>query len=505
MGIGGEVREMEILGKRRGLVLALLFLFAGVAAGLTLSSRLGIMTNGEAGEKAAKTVTVKASPAVMGLSDGLADVAGAVIPVVVNISTTKIVHQENPMTPFFNDPFFRKFFGDPNMAPNRDFRERSLGSGVIVSPDGYIITNNHVVAGADEISVSLPDKREFKGKIIGTDPRSDVAVIKIDASDLPSVTWGDSDKLRPGELVMAVGSPFGLTRTVTVGIVSALGRANVGITDYEDFIQTDAAINPGNSGGPLVNMEGQLVGINTAIFSRTGGYQGIGFAVPSSMAKQVMDSLIKTGKVVRGWLGVSVQDLTPELAKQFGVPDVKGALIGEVVEGSPAMKAGLKQGDVVVGYGGKQVDDSGHLRNMVAATPVGRKVEFDIIRDKKKETLTVAIGELPKEMAGAEGGEVSVQNSVLAGVKVVPLTAELREKLGLDKSVTGVVVSSVEPGSTAEDAGLAAGDVIASINRQEVKNVDDYNKLASGLERDEPVLLLINRKGSMLWMSIEAQ
>jgi serine protease Do len=496
---------MGILGKRRGLVLALLFLFAGIAAGLTISSRLGIMTDGRAGEKTDKSVSVKASPVVMGLSNGLADVAGAVIPVVVNISTTKIVHQENPMTPFFSDPFFRKFFGEPNMAPNRDFRERSLGSGVIVSSDGYIITNNHVVAGADEISVALSDKREFKGKIIGTDPRSDVAVIKIDATGLPSVTWGDSDKLRPGELVMAVGSPFGLTRTVTVGIISALGRANVGITDYEDFIQTDAAINPGNSGGPLVNMEGELVGINTAIFSRTGGYQGIGFAVPSNMAKQVMDSLIKTGKVVRGWLGVSVQDLTPELAKQFGVPDVKGALVGEVVADSPAQKAGLKQGDVVVGYGGKQVMDSGHLRNMVAGTPVGNKVDLDIIRDKKKDTLTVKIGELPKEMAGAEGGEVSVKDSVLAGVKVVPLSADLRDKLGLDKSVTGVIVSSVQAGSTAEDAGLAAGDVIVSINREQVNNVDDYNKIASELHKDEPVLLLVNRKGSMLWMSIEAQ
>ena len=333
----------------------IVLLMLGVASGLIISSRLDIMNI----SRAQKDKPFKVSPALIQISDSLADVASQVTPTVVNISTTKTVKPDEQLNPFFDDPFFHKFFGVPEHP--RAYKERSLGSGVIVSSDGYIITNNHVIEGASEIKVVLPNKREFKGKLIGADSRSDVAVIKIDDKDLPAITWGDSDKLRPGEMVMAVGSPFGLTQSVTMGIISAVGRANIGIEDYEDFIQTDAAINPGNSGGALVNMRGELVGINTAIFSRTGGYQGIGFAVPSNMAKQVMESLIRTGKVVRGWLGVSVQDVTPALSKQFGVPVGEGALVGEVVKGSPAEKAGFKQGDVIVEFNGKKVEDSGHL------------------------------------------------------------------------------------------------------------------------------------------------
>ncbi len=479
---------------------AVLTLVIGIGFGLAVSSKFGIMQNGVAEEQPAAAVEIKASPSLLAMSDGLADVAQSVIPVVVNISTSKTIRQERQLSPFFSDPFFRRFFGEPSTAP-REFKQRSLGSGVIVSSDGYIVTNNHVVDGADEITVLLSDKAKYKGKVVGTDPRSDIAVVKIDTSGLPAATWGDSDELRPGELVMAVGSPFGLNRTVTVGIISAVGRANVGITDYEDFIQTDAAINPGNSGGALVNMRGELVGINTAIFSQTGGYQGIGFAVPSSMVRQVMDSLIKTGKVVRGWLGVEVQDVTPELAKQFDVEEVKGALVAKVIGGSPAQRAGVKQGDVIVGFNGKEVSDSGHLRNIVAATPVGSKVKVEVIREGKKEELNVAIGELPKEMATGPG-EATAEGSVLEGVKVQSLTSELRSQLDLGADVTGVVVASVDPTSSAADAGLVPGDVIVTINKRPVNDIGDYNRLASELKADEPVLLLINRKGSNLWMSV---
>lgn len=477
-------------------------LFAGAVVGLTISSRFDLINFGSA----ATRPTLKVSPALTELSNALADVAAAVTPSVVNISTTKTVKQENPLYPFFEDPFLRKFFGQPDGSGGgryQEFKERSLGSGVIVSPDGYIVTNNHVIDGASEIKVVLNDKSEFKGKVIGTDPRSDIAVIKIDAKHLPALQWGSSDELRAGEMVMAVGSPFGLSQSVTTGIVSAVGRANVGITDYEDFIQTDAAINPGNSGGALINMRGQLVGVNTAIFSRTGGYQGIGFAVPAKIAKQVMDSLVKTGKVVRGWLGVSVQDVTPELAKQFGVENAEGALVGEVVKGSPAEKAGIKRGDVIVAVDGKKVEDSGHLRNMAASTKVGSRLKLDIIRDKNKMTVDVEVGEQPKEaQAGQGGAETPETTSALTGVTVQDLTPEMIDKLGLDKDVAGVVVITVEQGSAADEAGLARGDVILSINKKAVKNTKNYNTIVAKLKKDEPVLLLINRQGATLWMSI---
>ena len=271
---------------------------------------------------------------------------------VVNVSSVKKSKQEGQsfQNPFFDDPFFRRFFGEEferRMPAPREFQQQGLGSGVIVTQDGYIITNNHVVEGADELNVSFPDKRTFKAKVIGTDPKTDVAVIKIDASNLPALPWGDASQLEVGEMVLAVGNPFGLSQTVTMGIISAIGRANVGIVDYEDFIQTDAAINPGNSGGALVNLKGELIGINTAIFSRSGGYMGIGFAIPSTMAKSVMQSLIKHGKVIRGWLGVSIQDVTPDLAKEFGATENTGALVGDVMEDSPASKANLERGDII--------------------------------------------------------------------------------------------------------------------------------------------------------------
>jgi serine protease Do len=378
----------------------LLLVIIGIAVGLIISSRMNLPPIGGA------RPPLKPSPELAQMSGAIADVAAYVTPSVVNISTSRTVQTGNPLYPFSRDPFFRQFFGVPFNEPKyRKFKELSLGSGVIVSADGYILTNNHVVANAQEITVVLANKNSYKGRVVGTDPRSDIAVVKIDAAGLPALNFGDSDKLRPGDMVLAFGSPFGLAQTVTMGIVSAVGRVNVGIEDYEDFIQTDAAINPGNSGGALVNMKGELIGINTAIFSQTGGYMGIGFAIPSNMAKNVMESLIKTGKVERGWLGVSVQDLTSDLAAQFGVPMNEGALVAQVVKGSPAYKAGLKQGDVIVEFGGKPVEDSGQLRNMAGFSPVGSTVKLVIIRNKKRENVDVKIGELPKNAPGLKPAE----------------------------------------------------------------------------------------------------
>jgi serine protease Do len=432
----------------------------------------------------------------------IAEIVDKAKPAIVNISSTKTIKTQTRSDPFFDDPFFRRFFGDE--SPFRAPKERkafSLGSGVIVDAKGYILTSNHVIQGADEIKVTLLDKRELKGEVIGTDPLTDVAVIKINADRLSTIKWGDSDKLRVGETVLAIGSPYGLTGTVTMGIVSAVGRANVGIANYEDFIQTDAAINPGNSGGALVNVRGELVGINAAIFSTSGGYQGIGFAVPSNMAKSVMESLIKKGKVVRGWLGVTVQPLTQELAKQFNLKEENGALIGDLVEGGPAEKAGIVRGDVIIEYEGKKIDEPNQLRNMVANTEPGKEVELTIIHENKTAKKRVTIGELPTEM---QKSSTSEYNNLLRGVSIQDLTPELMNRLNLPKRLNGVVVTDIGEDSPAVMA-LTQGDVIQEINRQKITNVKEYETLASKLNPDEDILLLIYRNGSSIFITLSGK
>jgi len=484
----------------------------GVVAGLLLLASLAFVGGEYATftQMAGATTPIAASPAapvVQGATPGFTEIAKAVTPAVVNITAraTRVRDRgpRNPMEEFFGSPFGP--FG-PNgpqgPMPPREHRGGGMGSGVIVSPDGYIITNNHVVEGANELTVTLPDKRDFKGKVVGTDPKTDLAVVKIDASGLPHVRWGDSSKLQVGEYVLAVGNPFGLNSTVTLGIVSALGRGRMGITQYEDFIQTDAAINPGNSGGALVNTAGELVGINTAIISQTGGYQGVGFAVPASMAKPVMESLVKTGKVVRGYLGVGIQDLTQDLAKSFGVKSAKGALVGNVAEDSPAERAGLKQGDVIVAYQGKPIEDPGALQRDVTRTAVGTKALLKIIRDGHEQEVTVTIGE-QSEAAKVASTDPSMENA-LAGMEVQNLDRQLARELGLSGKVQGVVVVNVEPDSQADRAGLAQGDVIQQINRHPVKSVKDYEKIAAGLKKDQQALLLINRRGAALFITVKA-
>ncbi|NOY65767.1 MAG: DegQ family serine endoprotease [Nitrospirae bacterium] len=487
------------MSKRRVFTVAIIFVIIGIIFGLFISSRLNVQQISLAQDTG---ISREATDFLGKLSTSLSEVAEKVKPAVVNISTTKTVTlRQTPFDEFFNDPFFRRFFGpDFPFGHKRKYRSSALGSGVIVTDDGYILTNNHVIKDADEIKVVLQDKREFKGKVIGTDPKTDLAVVKIDATGLTALKLGDSDKLHVGEIVLAVGNPFGLSHTITMGIVSAVGRSQVGIADYEDFIQTDAAINPGNSGGALVNTKGELVGINTAIFSTSGGYMGIGFAIPSNMAKAVMKSIIKYGKVIRGWLGVTIQDLTPEIAEHFDIKEEKGSLVTDVVKDSPADKAGFRRGDLIIEFDGKPVKDSTSLRNMVANTPPGKRVQVKVIREGKERILNVTLGEFPEEETISSAA--TAEENVLRGVHVQELTPDLRESLGIPEKVQGVVVTGVEEDSPAYEV-LKRNDVIQEINRESIKSIKDYKKTVSKLKKGESVLLLVYRGGGYIYITIK--
>ncbi|MCA9470657.1 MAG: DegQ family serine endoprotease [Nitrospirales bacterium] len=423
---------------------------------------------------------------------------------VVNIASSRNVAQsgQSPRSPFFDDPFFRRFFGEEferQFEQPKRKKEQGLGSGVIVRPDGYIVTNNHVVEKADELTVLFSDKRKFPAKLIGTDPKTDLAVIKVDATDLPTLPWGDSNALQVGEMVLAVGNPFGLNQTVTMGIISAVGRANVGIVDYENFIQTDAAINPGNSGGALVNLSGQLIGINTAIFSRTGGYMGIGFAIPSRMVKNVMESLIGHGKVIRGWLGVSIQELTSDLANQFDVPDTAGALVGDVFSDSPAGRAGVQRGDIIRNFNGKPVRDPTQLRALVAETPPNSEVTMSVWRDGNSLDLQVDIGEMPKDVAelSSQPDVESTGNHVLSGITVEPLPPQKAD------DGRGVLITRVAPDSSAGQAGLRNGDILLEVNRKSLRNIEDFTAIAGQLDEESAVLVLLKRGKRTIFLTIK--
>jgi serine protease Do len=460
----------------------------------------GVLPSGIAAAKDG-AVSRESSQLLGRMSNALAEVAEVARPAVVNISTTStITMEESPFGNMFNDPFFRHFFGDQFEHPGqkRKYKSSALGSGVIVSENGYILTNNHVVKGADEIKVILYDKREFKGKIVGTDPRTDLAVVKINAKNLPVLKFGDSNKLKTGDIVIAIGNPFGLNQTITMGIVSAVGRQNIGLADFEDFIQTDAAINPGNSGGALVNSDAELVGINTAIFSTSGGYMGIGFAIPSDMAKTVMDSIIKYGKVIRGWMGVSIQNLTEELAKSLGIKETEGALISGVEKNSPADKAGFKRGDLVIALDGKKVSDSTSLRNMVASSAPGTKVDVKIIRDGKEKTISMTLGEY-KEKRIIKKTEY---NNVLKGVTIQELTPTLRDRLSLPENMNGVVITNISPDSPSQGL-LQPNDVIQEVNRKAIQSAEDYERAVSKIGESDTVLLLIYRDGGSVYLTIK--
>lgn len=436
-------------------------------------------------------------------SKAFSEIVKAVSPSVVNISTTKTLRRQP--TPF--DDFF-DFLYPFQDGRGKKWKEQSLGSGVIVSSDGYIVTNHHVIEQSDEIKVILFDKKTYKAKVVGVDPKTDIAIIKIDAKNLQAIQWGDSDKLDVGEFVLAIGNPFGLSNTVTMGIISAVGRADVGIADYEDFIQTDAAINPGNSGGPLVNIKGELIGINTAIFSRTGGYQGIGFSVPSNMVKTVMNQLIKSGKVTRGWMGITIQEITPEIAQKFKLKNTEGALVNDVVKNGPAHKAGITRGDIILEFDGKKVKDVASLRNTVAQTKIGSQVQVKILRGDKVIDLAVTIAELPTDTAELIPSSLNRQNqteplNALSGITVTDLTVSIAKQLRLDKNDKGVIVIKVQPGSPADNAGLKKGDVIQEIDRQKINSISDFTKVVSQLKPNDTVLLFIVRGGKKFYTTIE--
>ena len=491
----------------------------GIIIGVVVASNLGWLPSGTAGPEpipnqiphpiVRPVATAPQLPMTGGNGKNFVEIAKSVKPAVVNIAATRTGKSgEGPHGSPLEDPFFRKFFGDEFFkrgAPQREPKERGQGSGVIVESNGFIVTNNHVVNKADEIRVFLSDKREFKGKLIGTDAKTDIAIVKIEATGLPTIPWADSDQLEVGEYVLAVGSPFGLTQTVTMGIVSAVGRASMGIAEYEDFIQTDAAINPGNSGGALVNVRGELVGINTAIFSQSGGSMGIGFAVPSNLSRAIMDQLVKTAKVVRGWLGVAIQDLTPELATQFGITDTKGVLVSDVMAESPAKKSGVERADVIVEYDGKSMDSPTHLRNAVAQTPIGKKVAVKLLRDKKPKTIDVTIVEQPKSLGQPgedESRESAAPTGILSDLDVRELNDELASRYGLKASERGVVVVGVKSGSTAEEMGVREGDIILEVNRKTVSSLKSYEQAASGFTKDQAVLLLLKRKGQTIYLTL---
>jgi len=440
---------------------------------------------------------------------GYSAIVKRVIPAVVNISSSRVVKPEAGMQgqmPQGMDPFFRQFFGDnfqQRFAVPKERVEKALGSGVIVSPEGYVLTNNHVVDHATEVTVTLHDKREMKAKVIGTDPRTDIAVLKLEGSNFPYLTLADSSKVEVGDICLAIGDPFGVGQTVTGGIVSATGRSGLGIEDVEDFIQTDAPINPGNSGGALVDDDGHLIGINTAILSgNSGGNQGIGFAVPINMARHDMDQILAHGKVERGYLGIYPQNVTPAMAKAFNTNQVGGALVGDVTAGSPAAQGGVQKGDIIMEVNGKPVADANELRLTVGGMSPNENVRLKVLRNGQTQQLSVRLGEFPSSEERASVSPDQKNNSGLDGVTVENLTPDQAEQFKLSPQTKGVVVDEVSPASRAAEAGLQPGDVIQEVNHHPVKNVSDFRQATGNMGKETPVLLLVNREGNTLFLAV---
>jgi serine protease Do len=446
-----------------------------------------------------------------GIVTSFAPIVEKVAPSVVTVFTTQTVPRGLTTFPFSDDTL-RQFFG--GQLPQRGKQTlQGLGSGVIVSPDGYILTANHVVSGAEEIMIGLGNElRKFKAKKIGTDPGTDVALLKIDENNLPAINFADSDKARAGDVVLAIGNPFGLRQTVTMGIISAVGRGGMGIVDYENVIQTDAAINMGNSGGALVDVEGRLLGINTAIFTRSGGNQGIGFAIPANLAREVMRSLREKGRVVRGYIGASVQTLTPDLAdamKLKGQPT--GALVGEIEPNAPAAKTGIKTGDLIAAVNGKKINDARELRLMIGSMPPGTKAQIEVNREGQTKTFDVQLAEMPPGAAD-ESTETSSEETaqpekttVFGGVAITNITDDIRTALNLSKDIQGAVIADIDPDSPAAKAGLREGDVIQEVNKQPVKSAKDLVAVSKKLKSKEKILMRVYSQGRSSYVALEAK
>ena len=437
-----------------------------------------------------------AAAQVMYIPASFKEIADKVGPSVVNISTVKVLRRSHDpyYDKFFNDEFMRRFFG----IPQQNYQRRNLGSGFIVSKDGYIITNYHVVSGADEITVRLSDRKEYRADIVGSDRETDIAVIKIKGKNLPAAELGDSDAVNVGDWVVAIGSPFGLEQTVTQGIISAKSRI-IGAGAYDDFLQTDAAINPGNSGGPLVNLKGEVIGINTAISTLSGGYEGVGFAIPINLARKIYEDLAGKGRVERGWLGVSIQELTPELSEHFKAKE--GVLISGVFSNGPADKGGIKRGDVITEFGGKKISAYRELQSLVAGTPVGKTVKVKIIRDGKSIERKVKIGE--RNIERAFEPEQPAETGGL-GIAVSDITDEIAGRYGISKG-RGVVVISVDPDSSASESGVMPGDVIHEMNGNVIRRMDDFKKASAGIKKGSRVIMLIERSDSMVYLAFRVR
>lgn len=515
---------MEIIKRKFKLSVLLVITLVLVGAGALLGKNMGWLSSSN-GQPLNLEPSVKPDiqipPAILNLQDAFANIAEKLKPAVVNISTTQVIRQEYmPYEFFFGNPF-EDFFGEqkPDQQrpkPQKRYYDRKAigtGSGVIISEDGYILTNNHVINGASEIEVTLTDGRKFKSKIIGQDYRTDLAVIKIAAGKLPAAMLGDSDKIRVGDWAMAIGSPFGLEQTVTVGIISARRQSlQIEGQQYREMIQTDAAINQGNSGGPLINIKGEVIGINTAIYTPTGGFVGVGFATPINKAKAILTQLIEKGKVTRGWLGVEIRVVDEAIAKQFGLKEVKGVLVNNVMKDTPAERAGLKRGDIILKYNGKPVKEVTALQDLVAQTEPKKKATLKVWRGNKEELFDLVIGEMPNEIKEARGknepesgvsGEAENVSREWLGMKVKTLTKDMIEGLGLDANEKGVVIVELVPGGKAEETGLAVNDVIRSINRQPVTKVKEFEEVSNKAKLSDGIVLDINRRGMLIYISIQ--
>ena len=447
-------------------------------------------------------------PNLVTFTNGFRPLVQRTMPAVVSVTSSRTVESEVFGSSPFATPFFREFFGegfrfgDEFQLP-QEREQQGQGSGVIVDPRGYVLTNEHVVRDASEVKVYLSDDREFEAEIVGTDPKTDIAVLKIDAEDLAYLPVGDSSTVEVGDFALAIGSPFGLNHTVTMGIISAVGRGDLGIEDYEDFIQTDAAINPGNSGGALINVRGELIGINTAIMSRGGGgNQGVGFAVPSHMAMAVMDQILTQGRVVRGWLGVTIQPVSAGLARAFDLPDARGALVGDVMPQSPADEAGVRDGDVITALNGQPIEDTRALRLKVAMMAPGTEAILTVYRDNREVEIPVTLGELEDGTdALTTGPSTDSPTGLMEGVAVQDLTPQLRRQFELDE-VDGVIVANVGPSSDAYEAGLREGDLIQEVNREAIANTAEY-RTAINQASDDSILLRVYRNGASMYLVVE--